>query len=81
MQKPEVIQFPMYRKYNNNKRFYKIINTKEFEEVEIIGTKRVVNHIKATQYPEFVFINDLIKNYSGFAIEITETEYLEIRNV
>jgi hypothetical protein len=79
MQKPEVIQFPIYRKYNNNKRFYKIINSREFEELQIIGSKTEINHVKATQFPEFTFINDLITNYSAFASEISEAEYLDRR--
>jgi hypothetical protein len=80
MQKPEVIHFPIYRKYNNNKRFYKIINSREFEELQIIGSKTRVNHVLATQFPEFSFINDLIGNYSAFATEITEEEYLDCKN-
>jgi hypothetical protein len=79
MQKPEVIHFPIYRKYTSNKRFYKIINTKEFEELQIIGSKTLINHIKATQFPEFVFINDLIEKTGDFTVEITEQEYLQHR--
>ena len=77
MQKPEVIHFPIYRKYTSNKRFYKIINSKEFEELQVIGSKTLVNHIKATQFPEFVFINDLIEKNGDFTVEITEEEYQE----
>ncbi len=75
MQKVEDINFPIYRKYKNNKRFYKIINKKEFEEIQVIGVKTVVNHIKASQLPEFNFINDLISDYEGFAVVIDEGEY------
>ncbi|MDZ4665671.1 MAG: hypothetical protein SGJ15_12390 [Bacteroidota bacterium] len=81
MQKPEVIHFPIYRKYKNNKRFYKIINSKEFEELQLIGSKSQINHIKATQFPEFTFINDLIQNYGDFSVAITEKEYLEQKGV
>jgi len=79
MQKVEDINFPIYRKYKNNKRFYKIINKKEFEEIQVIGNKTVVNHIKASQLPEFNFINDLISDYDPFAEVITRAEYEKIK--
>ena len=52
----EDINFPTYRKYKNNKRFYKIINKKEFEEIQVIGSKILINHLLATQLPEFNFV-------------------------
>jgi len=79
MQKPEVIHFPIYRKYKNNKRFYKIINSREMEELQIIGTKTVINHLIAKQHPEVMLINDLIENNGDFAVEITEEEYLRAK--
>lgn len=75
----EGIHFPIYRKYKNNKRFYKIINKKEFEEIQVIGSKTLVNHIKASQLPEFNFINDLMSYYDGFAEEIDEAEYERVK--
>ena len=75
MQKVEDINFPIYRKYKNGKRFYKIINKKEFEEIQVIGSKIIINHIKATQLPEYNFINDLIGDYEGFAEVCGEEEY------
>jgi hypothetical protein len=81
MQKVEDINFPIYRKYKNGKRFYKIINKKEFEEIQVIGTKIIINHIKATQLPEFNFINDLIGDYKGFAEVLTEEEFVRLKNM
>lgn len=73
------INFPVYRKYKNNKSYFKIIQPDRFEEIQIIGSKKMVKQIMAKQYPEMVFINDLVFNYSEMALEITENEYLEIR--
>jgi len=47
--------------------------------LQIIGSKTLINHIKATQFPEFVFINDLIEKTGDFTVEITEQEYLQHR--
>ena len=69
------IQFPQYRRYKNGLSYFKILSLTEFEEIRIVGTKRVVNHIVANQYPEKVFINDLLFKYEEFAEEISEKDY------
>jgi hypothetical protein len=76
----EDINFPTYRKYKNNKRFYKIINNKEFEEIQLIGSKIIIHHHIATQLPEFNLINDLISCHEGNALVISEEEYEEMKS-
>ncbi len=73
------INFPVYRKYKNNKSYFKIIQSNRFEEVQIIGSKKIVKQTEAKQYPEMVFIQDLLFNYSEMALEIGEEEYLKIK--
>jgi hypothetical protein len=73
--KPESTKFPQYRKYKNGLSYFKILSFTEFEEVRVIGKKRIVDKITAKQYPEKVFISDLLFNYEDFAEEIQETEY------
>jgi hypothetical protein len=67
MQNLEDIKFPVFRKYKNNQRFYKIINSREFEEIQQIGSKKLLNLIKAEQLPEINLIHDLVYNYDSFA--------------
>ena len=50
----EDIIFPVYRKYKNNKHFFKVISKNNFEEIQIIGNK------KTPAFAE-VFFNDLVK--------------------
>lgn len=71
----EDINFPVYRKYKNNKSYFKIINPRLFEEVQIIGSKKVIKQIPANLYPEMTFIRDLVYNYKEMADEIGEEEY------
>lgn len=54
------MKFPVYRKLINNKVYYKIVDTKNFEEIKLVGSK--VKHSKTTanQYPELLLIQDLI---------------------
>ena len=74
----ENIQYPQYRKYKNGLSYFKILSPVLAQEIKIIGTKRSIFTIEAKQYPERVFVNDLLFNYTDFAIEISETEFSEI---
>ena len=72
------IQFPQYRRYKNGLSYFKILSAEEFEEIRIVGSQRVVNHIVAKQYPEKVFINDLLFKFEEFAEKITEKDYMGV---
>ena len=70
------INYPIYRKLNNNRSIYKVADSKSFEEIQIIGTKRCYQLIEANQYPELLFIQDLIAfNHLGI-LESSEKEWL-----
>ena len=71
----ESIQYPQYRKYKNGLSYFKILSPTQAQEIKIIGTKRSLFIIEAKQYPERVFINDLLFNYTDFAIQVTEEEF------
>jgi hypothetical protein len=79
MQKFEDINFPVFRKYRNNHRYYRIINNRELEEIQVIGTKKILHTLLAQQLPEIQLINDLIYHYHAFAEEINEEEYQRVR--
>lgn len=48
-----------------------------FEEIQIIGSKKIVKQIEAKLFPEVLFIQDLLINYSEMAYEINEEEYIK----
>ncbi|MBL7902569.1 MAG: hypothetical protein JNK73_11290 [Bacteroidia bacterium] len=73
--KIEDINFPVYRCYKNRKTYFKILNPHEFEEVQLIGSFKKIRTIKAEQFPEMVFIRDLVLNFSEMALEISEKDY------
>lgn len=69
------IVFPTYRKYKNNKHFFKIINESEFDEISFIGSKAmVVKHI-AKILPDRNFISDLLNDIGNTCETSTEEEY------
>ena len=71
----EDIHFPVFRKYKNNKSYFKILSFKLFEEIQIIGSKKIIKQTEAIQFPEMLFIKDLIFDYKEMAEEISEEEY------
>ena len=75
----ENIQFPQYRRYKNRLSYFKILSLTEFEEIQIIGDRRIINRVVASQYPEKVFINDLLFKYEDFAEEIGEKDYMVLK--
>lgn len=70
------IQFPIYRKRLNNKSFYKINSYRNFEEIQVIGTKKEKFTFVAEKYPEILYIKDLID--LNYCIAISEVEWIEL---
>lgn len=70
----EGINFPVYRKYNNGKSYFKIISRNEFEEIQIVGSKKILHLVKATQLPEMNHVYDLVYN-KDISVAIEEDEY------
>jgi transglutaminase/protease-like cytokinesis protein 3 len=68
------MMFPIYRKLINNKVFYKINDTKNFEEIQCIGSKVKYSKTKAEQYPELLLIQDLIAT-NEFYITSSQEEW------
>ena len=70
-------EFPVYRKYTNNKNYFKIINDNEFIEISVIGKQVIIKKIEAKIYPDKLFISDLIQ-CSLSTLEISEEEFISI---
>ena len=69
------MQFPIYRKYSNNKVFFRVISEDAFDEISLIGSKTVLQHIKATTYAEKLYIMDMIEMREGNWLESNEEEF------
>ncbi len=54
------------------------MNPRLFEEVQIIGSKKIIRQTEAKLFPEMLFVSDLVLNYSEMADEINESEYLAV---
>lgn len=71
--------FPQYRKYSNNRNFFKISSAEDFEEISFIGSKAIVRQYHAAILPDRNLIQDLLHD-PAFAETITEEEYLNQLN-
>jgi len=75
----EDINFPVYRRYKNKASYFKIVSPVLFEEVMLIGAKKLVKTTEANLFPEKMFVHDLVYNYQAMADEISEDDYIRIK--
>ena len=69
--------FPQYRKYPNNKSYFKVLSNESFEEIHVIGRKYFLTKVEAKILPDRHFIADMIAASANW-VEIDESEYAEI---
>lgn len=69
--------FPQYRKMINGKAYYKIINNRSFQEIQLIGSKMRLQQIEANQYPEMLRIMDMLAADAPF-VEINANEFEDL---
>lgn len=68
------MNFPIFRKLSNNKRFYKINSDDSFDELQVLGNKVFMLTIKAHQYLEKILIQDMINKNQSY-VESTLEEF------
>ena len=64
--------FPQYRKLFNEKSFYKIIDERHFEEIQLMGSRKMTYSFTAEKYPEILKIQDMLNLESGYLILMPE---------
>ena len=71
--------FPQYRKLFNEKAFYKIIDDRHFEEIQLVGSRTMTYAFTAEKYPEIIRIQDMLELAEGY-LESTSEEYESLLN-
>ncbi len=74
------LSFPQYRKYKNEKSFFKIISLTEWEEIQLVGTKKLTHHFTVKILPDRNFMQDMLFDYSTNWLKIEEEEYNNFKN-
>ena len=62
--------FPQYRKLSNDKVFYRILDDRHFDEIQIVGSRAQLFQVIAEQYPEILRIQDML-NFSIVGYEVS----------
>lgn len=71
----DTVTFPVYRKYEGNRSFFKISSANDFTEIQVMGTRYFRHEIKAKILPDFQLIVDMINLHNNHWIPATETEF------
>ena len=74
------ITYPQYRKYSNNKAYFKVISPNKFEEIQVLGTKKTIHYFEAKILPDRNFINDMTFDYEANWVKIDADEFEKIKN-
>jgi hypothetical protein len=74
------VNYPQYRKYPNERGYFKIISIDEWEEIQVIGSNYKLHCFKASILPDRNFIYDLTFDYKNNWLEIEAEEYERVRN-
>jgi hypothetical protein len=75
----ETITYPQYRKYSNNKSFFKILSPNLFEEIQLLGNKKTLHKFEAKILPDRNFIQDLTFDYKNHWLICDQEEYENLK--
>jgi hypothetical protein len=68
--------FPQYRKYPNNKSYFKVLSNDSFEEIHVVGKRYFLTKVDAKILPDRHFIADMIAASTSW-VKIEESEYAD----
>jgi hypothetical protein len=74
----EVI-YPQYRKYKNNKVYFKILSTSEWEELHVLKNSCTFHTFTAKILPDRNYLADMTFAYEENWEPIEESEYEEMK--
>jgi hypothetical protein len=73
------ITFPQYRKYKNNRSYFKISDWDTFEEVQHLPGNRYQSfHFKANILPDRNFVQDMVTDYEAHWDKIEASVFEEV---
>ena len=68
------MHFPEYRKLGNDRAYYKIVDERNFIEIQVLGRKIIKYEFTAEKYPEILRIQDMLNCDQGFEMS-SESEF------
>lgn len=73
--------YPQYRKYKNNKGYFKIISSTEWEEIQVMGSTYILHRFEVKILPDRNYIYDLTFDYENNWERIEEEEYERLKRL
>lgn len=70
--------FPQYRKLFNDKSFFKIIDERNFLEIQVVGKKYVLYTFKADQYFEILKVQEILDQNNPLYHSLSEEEFIYV---
>lgn len=77
---PQVINYPVYRKYTDGRVYFKILSPTEFEEARRTPRGREFETHRAKLLPDRQLIVDMIDMRGGFWLEVSHEEYESLKS-
>ncbi len=71
-----MVTYPQYRKYPNNRAYFKILSETEWEEIQVIGSKCLLHKFSVKIMPDRNYIYDMTFDYENNWEQIEEQEYM-----
>jgi len=69
------VSYPQYRKYLNDKAYFKIISATEWEEIRVLGSKYILHSFTVNIMPDRNFMYDMTFDYENNWKKIEAAEY------
>jgi hypothetical protein len=73
------VKYPIYRKYSNNKSYFKVLDESHFEEIQILGSRYLLYSFEAKILPDRNLMHDMVEMSGGGWEEIDAKTYEELR--
>ena len=73
------ISYPQYRKYSNEKTYFKIISNKKWEEIQLLNKKYTLQKYEVNIFSDRNYLHDLTFDYKRNWMKIKEDEYEKIK--
>ncbi|MDA8714832.1 hypothetical protein N9M27_03045 [Flavobacteriales bacterium] len=75
------MKFPVYRKYSNNRSYFKILSHNAFEEIQLVGQKAVKYTHAVSNFVDRNLLNDMLICHEERWVIISEKDYETISQV
>lgn len=72
--------YPQYKKYQNNRVYFKILSPSEWEELHVSKAGVTLHSFTAKILPDRNYLEDMIANYGAHWVISDETEYEKLKS-